>query len=568
MQKKSKKNASIAHKMRNGYNKVIKIMIASGILSLIVIVLLLANMLNYVQKVERADRAVKTCIIDVNSAARSIREMALNTDKSSYNTYESDVKDILNNVNSELLILKGLNTVDTDLYNQYAKALNDWGTIGYSIIKEIKAGNSSAATNDILNKCTPALDNVISIGDKLDADTDVTRNNAIRFTLFFAIAGIAAIIIFVIVAIIISKKTSKNIVNSIMLPLGEIEKVAAELTQGNLHSQLDYHSDDEIGQLAHNLRKSIRILSSYVDDIGHSMKEFSKGNFAVQPEVEWKGDFVDILNSFVAFENSMSDTVIGIQRAANEVSGGAGQVAESSNDLAQGATDQAAVVEELTASITNVAEQIDKNAESTKNISTSVDNLGKEIVTSNARMQDMVESMNEINEASQQIDQIIATINEIASRTNLLALNASIEAARAGEAGKGFAVVADQVTVLAENSAKAAKESAVLISNSVSAVERGMVIANETAGKLEKVADNSKQITVDVNDIAETLKAQTDVIHQINEGVNQINDVVQTNSATSQECAAASQQMATQTCSLISSYSSFGRSIPTSMIKS
>ena len=546
MQKKSKKNASIAYKMRNGYNKVIKIMIASGILSLIVIVLLLANMLNYVQKVERADRAVKTCIIDVNSAARSIREMALNTDKSSYNTYESDVKDILNNVNSELLILKGLNTVDTDLYNQYAKALNDWGTIGYSIIKEIKAGNSSAATNDILNKCTPALDNVISIGDKLDADTDVTRNNAIRFTLFFAIAGIAAIIIFVIVAIIISKKTSKNIVNSIMLPLGEIEKVAAELTQGNLHSQLDYHSDDEIGQLAHNLRKSIRILSSYVDDIGHSMKEFSKGNFAVQPEVEWKGDFVDILNSFVAFENSMSDTVIGIQRAANEVSGGAGQVAESSNDLAQGATDQAAVVEELTASITNVAEQIDKNAESTKNISTSVDNLGKEIVTSNARMQDMVESMNEINEASQQIDQIIATINEIASRTNLLALNASIEAARAGEAGKGFAVVADQVTVLAENSAKAAKESAVLISNSVSAVERGMVIANETAGKLEKVSDNSKQITVDVNDIAETLKAQTDVIHQINEGVNQINDVVQTNSATSQECAAASQQMSSE----------------------
>ena len=45
----------------------------------------------------------------------------------------------------------------------------------------------------------------------------------------------------------------------------------------------------------------------------------------------------------------MSDTVSGIQRAANEVSNGAEQVAASSSDLAQGATDQAAVVEELTA---------------------------------------------------------------------------------------------------------------------------------------------------------------------------------------------------------------------------
>ena len=414
-------------------------------------------------------------------------------------------------------------------------------------------------TNQTVNASKLANNNLVDVCNSLESALDDMTNSEVEATdhamrQMHALAAFAkttggVCFVFAIGALIVAFLIStRKVVNPIVKTNKELKEISALINDnnGDLTKRVNVKSSDEIGQLAHNLRKSIRILSSYVDDIGHSMKEFSKGNFAVQPEVEWKGDFVDILNSFVAFENSMSDTVIGIQRAANEVSGGAGQVAESSNDLAQGATDQAAVVEELTASITNVAEQIDKNAESTKNISTSVDNLGKEIVTSNARMQDMVESMNEINEASQQIDQIIATINEIASRTNLLALNASIEAARAGEAGKGFAVVADQVTVLAENSAKAAKESAVLISNSVSAVERGMVIANETAGKLEKVADNSKQITVDVNDIAETLKAQTDVIHQINEGVNQINDVVQTNSATSQECAAASQQMSSE----------------------
>ena len=432
--------------------------------------------------------------------------------------------------------------------NYYSQFLTQFGVLEKYVNTNQTVNASKLANNNLVDVCN-SLESALD--DMTNSEVEATDHAMRQMHALAAFAKTTGGVCFVfaigalIVAFLIS---TRKVVNPIVKTNKELKEISALINDnnGDLTKRVNVKSSDEIGQLAHNLRKSIRILSSYVDDIGHSMKEFSKGNFAVQPEVEWKGDFVDILNSFVAFENSMSDTVIGIQRAANEVSGGAGQVAESSNDLAQGATDQAAVVEELTASITNVAEQIDKNAESTKNISTSVDNLGKEIVTSNARMQDMVESMNEINEASQQIDQIIATINEIASRTNLLALNASIEAARAGEAGKGFAVVADQVTVLAENSAKAAKESAVLISNSVSAVERGMVIANETAGKLEKVADNSKQITVDVNDIAETLKAQTDVIHQINEGVNQINDVVQTNSATSQECAAASQQMSSE----------------------
>ena len=98
------------------------------------------------------------------------------------------------------------------------------------------------------------------------------------------------------------------------------------------------------------------------------MKEFSSGNFDVKPEVEWRGDFVGILDSFMAFEQSMTETVKGIQTASDQVSTGAEQVSASSTDLAQGATDQAAVVEELTATIASVAEQVAKNAEHAKEI--------------------------------------------------------------------------------------------------------------------------------------------------------------------------------------------------------
>ena len=110
--------------------------------------------------------------------------------------------------------------------------------------------------------------------------------------------------------------------------------------------------------------------------------------------------------------------------------------------------------------------------------------------------------------------------------------------------------MANQVNVLADQSAQAAKESANLIETSVKAVEKGMVIAGQTAAQLEEVAENSKLITTEVTNIAETLETQTTEIKQINEGIEQINDVVQTNSATSEECAAASQEMSSEAESL------------------
>lgn len=550
MMKKKLENMHLKERIDYGYRKVITMMLISGLLSVVIIGVLFANMMHYVENVNVADQAVKICRINVNAAARNIREMALNEDTSSYDNYEQTVKRLLSEVDSELQILKKTEVLSDENYEEYATALSDWGKIGYSIIEEIKNGNDENATDAILNNCTPALNKVVEIAIKLDELTDEASSETVRNMVVCTVAGFVVIIVCLVFAFALTRKTSKRVLETILEPLHAIEDVAMELTEGNLHSTLEYHSDDEIGKLAHSMRKSIRILGTYVDDIDRSMKLFSEGNFDVHPEVEWRGDFVGILNSFMAFQASMAGTIKGIQNVSNEVSGAAEQVASSSNDLADGATNQAAVVEELTATVTGVSEQVEKNSQSAKEISVKVDELGNAISESNGKMHEMVDSMHEISEASKEIDKIITTINEIASQTNLLALNASIEAARAGEAGKGFAVVANQVNVLADQSAQAAKESATLIETSVKAVEKGMVIAGQTAAQLEEVAENSKLITTEVTNIAETLETQTTEIKQINEGIEQINDVVQTNSATSEECAAASQEMSSEAESL------------------
>lgn len=550
MMKKKLENMHLKERIDYGYRKVITMMLISGLLSVVIIGVLFANMMHYVEDVNVADQAVKICRINVNAAARNIREMALNEDTSSYDNYEQTVKRLLSEVDSQLQILKKTEVLSDENYEEYATALSDWGEIGYSIMEEIKNGNDENATDAILNDCTPALNKVVEIAIKLDELTDEASSETVRNMVVCTVAGFVVIIVCLVFAFTLTRKTSKRVLETILEPLHAIEDVAMELTEGNLHSTLEYHSDDEIGKLAHSMRKSIRILGTYVDDIDRSMKLFSEGNFDVHPEVEWRGDFVGILNSFMAFQASMAGTIKGIQNVSNEVSGAAEQVASSSNDLADGATNQAAVVEELTATVTGVSEQVEKNSQSAKEISVKVDELGNAISESNGKMHEMVDSMHEISEASKEIDKIITTINEIASQTNLLALNASIEAARAGEAGKGFAVVANQVNVLADQSAQAAKESANLIETSVKAVEKGMVIAGQTAAQLEEVAENSKLITTEVTNIAETLETQTTEIKQINEGIEQINDVVQTNSATSEECAAASQEMSSEAESL------------------
>jgi methyl-accepting chemotaxis protein len=77
-------------------------------------------------------------------------------------------------------------------------------------------------------------------------------------------------------------------------------------------------------------------------------------------------------------------------------------------------------------------------------------------------------------------------------------------------------------------------------------VEKGAAIAQDTARSLESVADKTKMVQQLVNEIARASSEQAEGIRQINTGVDQISQVVQTNSATAEQSAAASQELSSQ----------------------
>ena len=538
------------HKKLNfGYAVVITMMIFSGLVSFAGLGSLYFE-LQSVNEVQKADTAVKVCRINVNVAARNILQMALSDDTDTYSGYKETVEDRLNELYTEIETLQEVDFLTDEMRSQYINALNEWGPIGYQIIELIEAGNRQEAVSSIFMESAPALDKVVTVSKQIDEAIAARKKRAVFLGQIIAVVGCISILGFIAAASVLAARIGRRIVKSAQTPLQELEEVAGALSDGNLHLELKYHSDDEFGSMADHLRNAVSILSSYVDDISNTMQEFSNGNFDVHPSVEWKGDFRSIQDSLMQFEESMADTVKGIQSVADRVSYDAQQVAGSSAGLAQGAVEQTAITSDLSATLSSVSEQVSQNAQNAEQISRKVDELGREIIDSNQKMQEMVDSMSEINEASMEIGKIIATINDIASQTNLLALNASIEAARAGEAGRGFSVVADQVSVLAAQSSDAAKESTSLIGTSVKAVEKGMVIADETAQKLKRVVDDSKSITEEVSHVASDLEAQTDAIMQIDDGVVHINDVVKTNSQAAEESASASQEMSSQAESL------------------
>ncbi len=540
----------IKDKLQYGYSLVIGLMVVITICAIIGLILVQGKMNSYIKGAQAANSAVKVCRIECNIAARNIREMALNDDKNMYSEYKQIVQTSMASIETALKDLKNADVIHSELNQRYEDALYNWMNIGNSIVEELEAGDKKEGTKLILEKCAPTLQEAVVISKEIDEATNLLKDMASKVAIQTIIFVIVLMIVILGLAIYTAVKVGRRIVDSIVMPLREIEEAAVELSQGNLHTEITYENEDEIGKLSYALRSSIETLWSYVEDIDRTMKEFSQGNFDVGTNVEYQGDFVGIEKSFRNFEKNMSEMVKSVQSVANQVTKASERIAGNSTELAEGAAEQAGVTQELFAMIENISEQIEQNAREAIDISEEVQKVGVEIDYSNRKMQEMVESMNHISESSNQISKIIATINEIATQTNLLALNASIEAARAGEAGRGFAVVADQVSLLAAQSAEAATESTSLIEESVRAVKSGTVIANETAEQLVNVVNGSKEITNKVNLIAEACKEQANAVIQINNGVDQINSVIQTNTSTSEECANSSQEMTEQAESL------------------
>ena len=123
----------------------------------------------------------------------------------------------------KLAALEATGLIDDALFQEYKTVLNNWETIGFEIIGMIEGGNYEGAIDAILNKCAPALDEVVAVSEQLDAQTDALMQESVTLSQVTFWVCFAVIVIFIAVAVLMARKLGKEIVKSIAEPLAEIE---------------------------------------------------------------------------------------------------------------------------------------------------------------------------------------------------------------------------------------------------------------------------------------------------------------------------------------------------------
>lgn len=404
--------------------------------------------------------------------------------------------------------------------------------------QEIALNELASSYNSIYEKLEELLTVKVTEGNRL-----ATTLTIIEWILVAAILGTIAF------ALALSTRIGRKIARRISEPLGKLGERLKTFAEGDLASPFPLvETGDEVEDMEKDARDMAENLDAIIFDIGEVLGEMANGNYTVRSKAaeRYTGDFQKLYESMRGLRDQMTETLLSIGDAANQVSAGSEELATASQSLAEGATDQANAVAELHAAISGITTTMETSAENAEETYDKAQKYADEADTSRQQMDTMMAAMERINESSTKIGDIISEIESIADQTNLLSLNATIEAARAGESGRGFAVVANQIRELADQSAKAAVDTRDLIEASIREVSKGNSVANQAASSIESVVDGIKQIAEFSRNLKDMMEEQSEAMRQAEIGVNQISSVVESNAATAEEASATSEELSAQ----------------------
>ena len=350
--------------------------------------------------------------------------------------------------------------------------------------------------------------------------------------------------------------------NYIATPLERLVDGSASMAEGDLSTQVDVQSDDEMGVLARAFNAMVLSLRGLVAQIGENTRYVSEAaeqlessSVAMREEAARQEQAVEAtaesIERITVSMHTVNESVEALSKTAAETSTAAiemdASIAETSTHI-DGLTEiidtTASSVVEMTTAIREIARSTDTLNQSTESTAGALELLSLSVrqVETNAReshvlsgetsqkaeqgmaaVHETVEGMEQIQESFKGIESIISNLSEksesigavvrviesVVEQTNLLALNAAIISSQAGEHGRAFSVVAEEVRSLAERTASSTRQIAELIESVQDGVVNAVSAMAQGATRVERGVELSNESGRILREIGESSQQST-----------------------------------------------------------
>lgn len=317
-----------------------------------------------------------------------------------------------------------------------------------------------------------------------------------------------------LIAFLVSLLSSYYVAGKLSKPIRIFNDSIKNLSsgEGDLTQQLDFKSNDEMGEISNsinnfisflhniivNIKSNTVSLESVTKDLASATEESSAAVTQMSSNSNSIAKIVESLFEKIKISEDNTEVMTGHMNSVND------KILEQSSSITQAS----AAIEEMSTSIDSVFKNTSDKIDSIKE-------LEKDAESGYKVMNESIELASDMFESAAKINEFLEVIHNVASQTSLLAMNAAIEAAHAGESGKGFAVVADEIRKLAEDTGNSAKEIEKSINTTIKQIEK-------SNRNVELAGTKFKSTYESISDIASLMTETQGAMTELSSGSNQI----------------------------------------------
>ena len=378
-------------------NIVIAIITVIGLIFLMVVNIMVVK--SYNRQIE-VTNALNQYRLGSKELTYAIQSYAVSGDKIYYDNYMKELNQTKSR-DKALATLKecGLETSEWNMLNQISDLSESLIPLENAAMESVANGNLDAAVRSVFSQEYENI--VVELNETTSAtietiQTRMTDEQKILSVLQYISEGVFIVMTgLVLWNVLIIVQFSKA---ELLIPIKKTCEQMLSLSKGDFQSKLDMHVDEsEVGVMVGAIFKMKEKTYDIITEISDTLEQMGNGDYQIQVNADYVGDYGKIKDSFLIIGEKMRDTFRTLKDVTKQIESGSDQLASAAQDLAEGCTVQATQVSEVLSAMGEMSQSMESNAqEAITSIELSA-KASETLMEGNKKMGELISAIEEIN---------------------------------------------------------------------------------------------------------------------------------------------------------------------------